>query len=101
MARRGTARIALLLAAGLVAVAVAWLVTGRVVRGRLPSGDYDARPVADWDVTGMDAAAMREDAWRRAQVWREPPVPIEQADLSGPVAGAPPLDTSAVACKFL
>jgi hypothetical protein len=90
-----------LLVGGVAAGATAWVFSGRVARNPLPGGDYEVRLAPDWEVTGADAAAMREDAWRRAQVWREPAVPIEQADLSGAAAEAPPLDTSAVVCKFL
>lgn len=101
MTRAGVGRIALLVAGGVAAAGTAWLLSGRVVRGRLPSGDYDARPAMEWVMPGAGAAAMREDALRRAQVWREPAVPIEQVDLSSPAAEARPLDTSSLVCKFV
>jgi hypothetical protein len=101
MARRGKGRIALVLVGCAAAAGAAWMFSGHVGRGRLPTGDYAVRPAPDWTVPGADAAAMREDALRRAQVWREPAVPIEQADLSGPAPEERPLDTSAVVCKFV
>ena len=100
MVRRG-GRIALMLAAGAVLIGVAWIGAQRLVRDRLPPGDYEPRPISDWEVPGADATALREDAMKRAQVWREPAKPIERADLTRNPGDTQPLDTSALVCKFL
>jgi hypothetical protein len=58
-------------------------------RERLPPGDYrprDAREVLELPADRL--ARVREDAIRRARVWQEPPVPIEQADLAANAPGA-------------
>ena len=84
-----------------MAIAATWLLSARLVRGRLPPGHYEARPTPVWVVPEGEAAALRDDALRRAQVWREPAQPIEDVDLSRTAGDARPLDTPVLACKFL
>jgi hypothetical protein len=92
--------IALLLVGGL-AIAATWLFSGFLVRGRLPAGDYEPHPAPVWEAPAGEAAAVREEALRRARVWREPAEPIEAADLSRNPGELRPLDGSALVCKFL
>jgi hypothetical protein len=48
----------------------------------LPPGDYTPRRVSSHlPMPAAQAAGLREDALARAQVWRAPEVPVEQADL--------------------
>ena len=69
---------------------------------RLPPGTYEPRVEAHWTVDGADARAIRDDALARAEVWRRPATPIEQADLAGEAGGGDRLDRARVlACKFL
>jgi hypothetical protein len=84
-----------------MAIAAAWLLSARLVRGRLPPGNYEARLASVWVVPEGEAAALRDDALRRAQVWREPAQPIEDADLSRTAGDTRTLDTPVSACKFL
>jgi hypothetical protein len=79
--RRGR-RTATALPAGLV-LAFAAACAGPPARTeRLPSGDYTPRRVSTQLVMpSAQAASLREDALVRAQVWRAPEIPIEQADL--------------------
>lgn len=101
MTRFRPGRVALLLLAGLMAIGAVWLFSGRLVRDHLPLGDYEPKAVPHWEVAAGEAAAVREDALRRAWVWREPAEPIEQADLSRNPGELRPLDGSALVCKFL
>jgi hypothetical protein len=48
----------------------------------LPPGDYEPRPEDDELPLPKDRAAeLRNDAFARAQVWQEPPVPVGEADF--------------------
>jgi hypothetical protein len=97
--RRVAGRLALLVAGGVVAIAAAWLLSARIVRDRLPAGDYQPRLAAAWVVPEREAAGVREDALRRAQVWREPAQPIEHVQLWRSAGEMAPHDTP-LACKF-
>ncbi len=69
---------------------------------RLPPGTYEPRVEPHWAVAGADARAIRDDALARAQVWRPPAVPIEQADFTGGEGRRDPHDPARVlACRFL
>lgn len=94
-------RVALLLLAGLMAIGAVWLFSGRLVRDHLPVGEYETKAVPLWEVAEGEAAALREEALRRARVWREPAEPIEKADLSRTPGEPWPLDGSPLVCKFL
>jgi hypothetical protein len=96
----------LVLAAACLAAAVAawsaW-VRSEVRQGeRLPPGDYEPRPLRDWEVPPAEAAAVRDDALSRARVWLPPASPIARADLARNPGDRDPLDTSkTLPCRFL
>ncbi len=69
---------------------------------RLPPADYTPRAADDEiELPADQLARLREDALRRARVWREPAVPIAQADLTRnpPGPGALSADSRLV-CRF-
>jgi hypothetical protein len=54
------------------------------------------------ETTPAEAAALRDDALARASLWREPRVPVEQADLLHNPSGPASLSSSGpVECRFL
>jgi hypothetical protein len=89
-------------AGGLFALAAAWLwVASSVSDDRLPAGRYEPIAEPHWEVAPDKAEAVRADALARARVWRPPPVPIEQADLTRNPGDSDGLEvTDPLACKF-
>jgi hypothetical protein len=69
---------------------------------RLPSGDYEPRLADDLPLPVDRAAELRNDAFARAQVWREPAQPVSEADFrrNPPGEDSFPPDAELV-CKFL
>ena len=69
---------------------------------RLPPGAYDARTDPHWTVPPGREEEIRADALARAQVWREPEVAVEKADLGTNAGDHHPFDPAVpLACKFL
>jgi len=66
----------------------------------LPPGDYEPREPESKDLKGELGRKLRDDALRRAQVWRRPARPIREADLGRNPPG-PFRVTDEVVCKFL
>jgi hypothetical protein len=91
-------------AGGLGALAAAWLFVAYTVSDdRLPAGRYEPIEEPHWKVAPEKAEEIRADALARARVWRPPPVPIEQADLTRNAADDDDdgLEvTDPLACKF-
>jgi hypothetical protein len=69
---------------------------------RLPPGTYDAHMDPHWTVPPGREEEIRADALARAQVWREPAVAVEKADLAKNAGDDHPLDPARLlSCKFL
>jgi hypothetical protein len=69
---------------------------------RLPAGDYTPQPERKWVMPAASAGDFREDALRRAAVWRAPSGPIPQVDFTRNPAEEPTFDPGdVVACRFL
>ena len=101
MARKG-ARAVRLAFGGLALLTAAWLWAAyRTSDDRLPPGTYEPRTEPHWTVAPAEAKAVRDHALARAQVWRRPAVPVEQADFKGGEGGAPPDPERVIACKFI
>jgi hypothetical protein len=81
-----------------------WLLTAEA-RGSLPLGSFDASPHIDWPVTPAHAAAIRQDAFRRAAV--RVPGPVRPSTRSGrpePVEGrgsGGPSNDDSLTCRYL
>ena len=101
MARKSRRRAgAAILLLGLLTAGWLWAAY-RTSDDRLPPGTYEPRVEAHWTVADAEAKALRDDALARAEVWRRPAVPIEQADFTGE-KDEHRLDPARVlACKFL
>lgn len=69
---------------------------------RLPPGSYRPNPSSDDFVLPPDRlAALREDALPRTRVWREPAVPVAQADLRSNPPGADGFAEDAIlVCRY-
>jgi hypothetical protein len=97
-------RATLLAVGGVIAlVAAAWLWTAyRTSDERLPAGTYEPLTEPDWEVAAEKARGIRDDALIRAQVWREPPEPIDRVDFARNPGESDPLDPAQpISCKFL
>jgi hypothetical protein len=102
MAKRRPGRAFIVLAL-LAAFSAAWLwAAWRTSDDRLPAGTYEPRTEPHWTVPSGREKAVRDDALARARVWREPAVPVGEADLAKNPGDGDPLDPSRpLACKFL
>jgi hypothetical protein len=100
---RKTRRAAVVVVGVLALASAAWLWAAyRTSDDRLPPGAYALRNEPHWTVPPARATAIRDDALASARVWREPPVPIERADLTVNAGDRDPIDTTrTLACKFL
>ena len=99
--RRRPRRVTAVIAA-FAALTALWLWAAyRTSDDRLPPGAYEPRTEPHWTVPPAKETGVRAHALAHAQVWRETPAPVEEADLTKNAGDDQPIDPAApITCKF-